>query len=55
MLWGLLTVGHILHAGLDVKDIRDRVYALNEFMQRQLEEANRRYMELYEWHENDKE
>ena len=41
--------------GTDVEDIRDRVHALNESMQKQLEKANRRYMELYERHEKDKE
>ena len=41
--------------GTDVEDIHDRVHALNESMQKQLEEVDRRYMELYEWHERDKE
>ena len=41
--------------GIDIKDIGDRVHALNESVQRQLEEADRRYMELYEHHERDKE
>ena len=38
----------------DAKDIRGQVYALNESVQRQLEEADRRYMELYECHKKDK-
>ena len=40
---------------IDMKDIRDQVYILNESVQRQLEEADRRYMELYERHKRDKE
>ena len=39
----------------DAEGIRDQVYALNESVQRQLEEANMRYMELYKQHERDKE
>ena len=34
-------------AGTDPESIRDQVHALNESVQRQLEEADRRYMELY--------
>ena len=41
--------------GTDVEDIRDWVHALNESVQRKLEKANRRYIELQEWHEKDKE
>ena len=41
--------------GIDAEDTRNQVHALNESVQRQLEEANRRYMELYERHERDKE
>ena len=41
-------------AGIDPESIRDQVHALNESVQRQLEEANRRYMELYEFHKRDK-
>ena len=39
----------------DVEDIRDRVHALNESVQRQLEEADKRYIELQEWHKKEKE
>ena len=42
-------------ARTSAKDIRDRVYALNESVQRQLEEADMTYMELYERHKRDKE
>ena len=41
-------------AGTDMEFIHDQVHALNKSVQRQLEEANRRYMELYERHERDK-
>ena len=41
--------------GTDVEDIRDQVHALNESVQRQLEEVDQRYMELYECHERNKE
>ena len=41
--------------GTDVEDIRDQVHALNELVQKQHEEANRRYIELYERHEKEKE
>ena len=41
-------------AGTDLESICDQVHALNESMQRQLEEANLRYIELYERHERDK-
>ena len=33
-------------ASADVEDIRDQVHALSELVQRQLEEVDRRYMEL---------
>ena len=33
-------------AGTDVEDIHDRVHALNELVQKQLEEADRRLMKL---------
>ena len=36
--------------GTDPEFIRDQVHALNELVQRQLKEADRRYMELYECH-----
>ena len=42
-------------AGTDAEDIRDHVHALDELVQRQLKEADMRYMELYERHERDKE
>ena len=42
-------------AGIDAEDIRDQVHTLNELVQRQLKEADKRYMELYERHEKDKE
>ena len=42
-------------ARIDAKDIHNQVHALNESVQRQLEEANRRYMELYEHPERDEE
>ena len=42
-------------AGTNVEDIHDRVHALNESVQSQLEEANRRYMDLQEQHKKDKE
>ena len=41
-------------ASTDVEDIRDQVYALNESVQRQLEEADRRYMKLQEQHKKEK-
>ena len=41
-------------ARTDPKSIRNQVHALNESVQRQLEEADWRYMELYECHERDK-
>ena len=41
-------------ASIDVEDLRNRVHALNESVQRQLEEANRSYMELQEQHEREK-
>ena len=41
-------------ARTDLESIRDQVHALNESVQRQLEEADWRYMELYECHERDK-
>ena len=40
--------------GTDVEDIHDRVYALNESVQKQLEEVDKRYMELHEWDEKKK-
>ena len=42
-------------AGTDVEDIRHWVHGLNELVQKQLEDTNRRYIELYERHEKDKE
>ena len=42
-------------AKTDVEDIRDRVHAVNELMQQQLEEADKRYMLLYEQYKRDKE
>ena len=42
-------------ARINADDIHNRVHALNKSVQRQLKDANRRYMELYEWHERDKE
>ena len=42
-------------AGTNVEVIHGRVYALNESVQRQLEEADKWYMELQEWHEREKE
>ena len=41
--------------GTDADDIRDWVYALNKLVQRQLEEVDRRYMELYQRHKKEKE
>ena len=41
--------------GTDTEDICGQVYALNESVQRQLEQADRRYIELYERHERNKE
>ena len=49
------SVSRVEPAGTNVENIHDRVHALNESVQRQLEEADRRYMELYELHEKDKE
>ena len=40
---------------MDVEDIRDLVHILNQSMQRQVKEADQRYMELQEWHEKAKE
>ena len=40
---------------MDVEDIYDQVHTLNELVQTQLEEANRRYLELEERHEREKE
>ena len=34
--------------GTDAKDIHDQVHTLNKLVHKQLEEANKRYMELYE-------
>ena len=34
--------------GIDVEDICDQVHALNESVQKQLEEVDMRYMELHE-------
>ena len=42
-------------ASTDVGDICDRVLALNESVQRQLEEVNKRYIELQERHKKEKE
>ena len=39
----------------DVEDICDQVHALNESVQRQFKEVNKRYMDLYQRHERDKE
>ena len=36
--------------GTDPESIRDQVHALNESVQRQLEEVDMRYMELYDRH-----
>ena len=41
-------------AGTDPKSILDQVHALNELVQRQFEEVDQRYIELYEHHERDK-
>ena len=38
-----------------MEDIRDQVYALNESVQRQLKEADRKYMELQDQHKKEKE
>ena len=40
-------------AGTNSESIRDQVYALNELVQRQLEEVDKRYMELYQCHKRD--
>ena len=40
-------------ARIDPESICDQVHALNELVQRQLEEADRRYMKLYQRHERD--
>ena len=40
-------------AGIDPKAICDQIHALNELVQRQLKEVDRRYMELYQRHERD--
>ena len=42
-------------ARTNTEEICDRVHALNESMQMQLKEADRRYMELCECHERHKE
>ena len=45
------SLASLFEAGLvriDVEDILDWVHALNESVQKQLEELDRRYMELYE-------
>ena len=39
--------------GTNVEDIHDRVHALNELVQKQLEEANMSYMELHKRHEKE--
>ena len=41
-------------AETDSKSIRDQVHRKNDSVQRQLEEADTRYIELYERHERDK-
>ena len=40
---------------INAENIRGQVHALNESVQRQLEEANKRYMELYVCYKRDKE
>ena len=40
-------------AGTDPEFICDQVHVLNESVQRQFEETDRRYMELYQRHERD--
>ena len=42
-------------ASVDMEEIHDWVHALNESVQRQLEEADRSYMELQEQHAREKE
>ena len=42
-------------ARTNMEDLCDRVNALNESVQKQLEEAYRRYMELHERHEKENE
>ena len=42
-------------ARTNTEDIRNQVHALTELVQRQFEEADRRYMELNERHKRDKE
>ena len=49
--------GSVFGAGLvrtHPESFRDQVHALNESVQRQLEEADKRCIELYECHERDK-
>ena len=40
-------------AGTNLESIHNQVHALNEFVQKLLEEADKRYMELYQCHERD--
>ena len=39
--------------GTDSESIHDQIHALNELVQTQLEEADKRYMELCQHHERD--
>ena len=41
-------------AGIDADDIHYQAHVLNKSVQRQLEEADRKYIELYWRHEKDK-
>ena len=52
--YSLSSVSRAERAGTDPESIHDQVHALNESVQRQLEEGDRRYMKLYERHERDK-
>ena len=54
-LYSPISISGARPVGTDVVDIRDQVYALNESVQKQLKEADRRYMELHERHEKEKE
>ena len=58
LVWHNSWFGFVFRLGCvkgNSEDIHDRLHALNESVQRQLKEADRRYMELYERHERDKE
>ena len=52
--YSLGSVSRVGPVGTDLKPIRDHVHALNESAQRQLDEADRKYIELYECHKRDK-